>query len=142
MQFTEGELSSADGLGFVFSSVLPCPKNIQRITSIFVNRAGRFCMRSKAVVKRSDVSVKRLDLGDWIELTVNLNEQTAHCTVWPKHGQQSVSGTFAFGNMLSNFANEEKELAPRGERNFVPQISAGHFGCLVKNEGVTVTFGS
>lgn len=141
VQFTEGELSSADGLGFVFSSVLPCPKNIQRITSIFVNRAGRFCMRAKRVVRRSDISVKQLELGDWIELTVDLNAQTAHCTVWPKEGPKSVSEKFAFGQMLTNFMNEE---VVSGERftSTQSECSAGYFGCLVKNVGVTVTFGS
>merc|ERR1719329_470334 len=83
VQFTAGELSSADGVGFVFSPKLPCSKNIQHITSIFVNRVGRICMRGGSEVVRSDVTVKQLELGDWIEMTVNLQDLIADFTVWP-----------------------------------------------------------
>lgn len=134
MQFTSGEMSSADGVGFVFSGVLPCPKNIQRIVSIFVNAAGRICMRAKTVVKRSDISVKRLELGDWIELVVDLDQQVAHCTVWPENGSLNSSATFHFGNVLSTLLEDNATARDT--------CSMGYFGCLVKKEGVTVTFGS
>merc|ERR1719454_584295 len=77
LQFSEGELSCADGLGFVFSQTLPCPKNIQRIVSIFVNRAGRICFRSRNEVKRSEINVKRLELGDWVGVSIDMEEQIA-----------------------------------------------------------------
>eukprot|EP00434_Breviolum_minutum_P031333 symbB.v1.2.027706.t1/scaffold2863.1/size68590/9 len=52
VQFTAGELSRADGVGFVFSQRLPCAKNIQRIVSIFVNQRGRICMRAFSEIER------------------------------------------------------------------------------------------
>eukprot|EP00913_Durusdinium_trenchii_P033600 g31453.t1 len=66
VQFCSGELSSADGVGFIFSEKLPCPKNIQKklgqtgIVSIFVNKTGRICMRAHAEVLRSD-QMRHLD---------------------------------------------------------------------------------
>merc|ERR1719506_3560918 len=131
MQFTEGELSSADGLGFVFSSSLPCPKNIQRIVSIFVNRAGRICLRAHNEVKRFDVGVKRLELGDWISVVVDLEEQTATFTVWPKAGFRPSTACFAFGHILAN-------INVRLPRNRAIK-AMGHFACVIKNEHTTVT---
>lgn len=151
MQFTEGELSSADGVGFVFSTLLPCPKNIQRIVSIFINRAGRICTRARSVIKRSDASVKRLDLGDWIELVVDLNEEVAYCTVWPEDGSRNSRATLAFGQILSGMLEEDARNQggrwdyQRIQNKKIEDIDicgAGYFGCLVKNEGVTVTLGS
>jgi len=134
MQFSGGELSCADGLGFVFSSSLPCPKNIQRIVSIFVNRAGRICLRAHNEVKRFDVGVKRLELGDWISVVVDLEEQTATFTVWPKAGFRPSTACFAFGHILANI----NERLPRNRA-----IKAmGHFACVIKNEHTTVTLGS
>jgi len=137
MQFTSGELSSADGLGFVFSSTLPCPKNIQRIVSIFVNRAGRICMRAHDEVKRSDLGVKRLELGDWVGVEVDLEEKVATFTVWPKHGGKPSNASFAFGQILAQL-NQKNVKARAPER---PQVT-GHFACVIKNTGVTVTLGS
>merc|ERR1712190_2803 len=62
VQFTSGELSRADGVGFVFSPRLPCAKNIQRIVSIFVNQSGRICMRVFADIVRASAYVKPLEL--------------------------------------------------------------------------------
>ncbi|CAJ1434509.1 unnamed protein product [Effrenium voratum] len=67
VQFTEGELCSADGVGFILSSDLPCTKNIQRIISVFANRTGRICVRVHEEVERCKQRVKCLELGDWLE---------------------------------------------------------------------------
>lgn len=134
LQFAEGELSCADGLGFVFASSLPCPKNIQKIVSIFVNRAGRICMRALNEVKRSDIGVKRLELGDWVSVAVDLEGLTATFTVWPKSGARPSVASFAFGHILENL---NKDL-PKSR-----QIQAvGHFACVIKNEDVKVILGS
>lgn len=134
MQFSKGELSSADGLGFVFSSTLPCPKNIQRIVSIFANRAGRICMRAHSKVKRLDICVKKLELGDWIEMTVDLCDQIARFTVWPRDGSRTSSACFAFGPTLSSLSGRAPTHASKW--------AVGYFACLIKNEGVMVTLGS
>ncbi|CAE7745379.1 Ppm1l, partial [Symbiodinium microadriaticum] len=73
VQFCSGDLSSADGVGFIFSNKLPCPKNIQKIVSIFANKTGRICVRAHAEVVRSEIGVKPLELGDWIELEMDLD---------------------------------------------------------------------
>jgi|Transcript_102704 hypothetical protein len=133
VRFTGGDLSSADGVGFVFSPVLPCAKNIQRIVSIFVNRAGRICMRARNEVKRSDISVKPLELGDWIVLAVDLNERIASFSVWPSDGSHSSSASLAFGSILSDLKKHDPKKAP---------FCGGHFACVVKNEGVSLTLAS
>jgi hypothetical protein len=131
VQFTRGEMSSADGVGFVFSPKLPCCKNIQKITSIFVNRAGRICMRARSQVHRSDIGVKALEIGDWIQVTVDLSELTATFVVWPNDGSRSTSATMAFGDIL-NASKTGKSTKALG----------GFFACVMKNEGVGVTMRS
>lgn len=44
-----------------------------RIVSIFANKTGRICMRAHSEVVRSDTGVKPLELGDWIELQMDLD---------------------------------------------------------------------
>jgi hypothetical protein len=132
MQFTHGEMSSADGLGFVFSPSLPCPKNIQQITSVFVNKGGRICMRARKDVRRSDVVVKRLELGDWIGMEVDLDEEVARFIVWPRDGSKSTSASMAFGEGL-----------PKDRvRKTLSRPATGYFACLIKNTGVMVTLAS
>jgi len=55
-------LSSADGLGFVFSDKLPCTKNIQKIKSIFLNKKGQIMIRreSELVKPQHKNGVERL----------------------------------------------------------------------------------
>jgi hypothetical protein len=134
MQFTSGELSSADGLGFVFSPTLPCPKNIQRIVSIFVNRAGRICMRAQNEVRRSDIGIKMLELGDWISLVMDLEEQTATFAVYPKCGARPSTAVFPYGDVLEQL----RQRLPRG--NMIKAV--GHFACVIKNDNVQVVLGS
>eukprot|EP00929_Paragymnodinium_shiwhaense_P118906 TRINITY_DN907_c2_g1_i1.p1 TRINITY_DN907_c2_g1~~TRINITY_DN907_c2_g1_i1.p1 ORF type:complete len:626 (-),score=114.24 TRINITY_DN907_c2_g1_i1:450-2327(-) len=135
VQFTGGELSSADGVGFVFSSKLPCSKNIQRIISIFVNRAGRVCLRANAEIVKFDVGVKYLEVGDWIGLSVDLDGKTADFTVWPQHGGRFCSANFDFGAVL-------KDLESDGRISRMPEVLCGHLTCVVKNLGVSVMLGS
>ncbi|CAK0848103.1 unnamed protein product [Prorocentrum cordatum] len=131
--FASGELSSADGVGFVFSDRLPCPKNIQKLVSIFVNRTGRICMRALSNVVRYDVGVKQLEVGDWVELTVDLDGRIAEFTVWDAEDGSSSSASFAFGAALKQMEHAMSNL---------PQASCGYVACVVKNVGVTVALGS
>merc|ERR1712113_1191691 len=73
VQFTSGELSKADGVGFIFSSKLPCKKNIQRIVSIFINQRGRICMRVCEDILRASARVRALKCGDWVEMIMDLD---------------------------------------------------------------------
>jgi len=130
--FQEGELSSADGLGFVFSRRLPCPKNIQKIVSIFVNRSGRICLRAHTKVVRFDAGVKRLEVGDWVSVTIDLRECTAEFTVWPaKKGEAPTSACLAYGFALQTNVVSTADVP-----------SCGYFACVVKNVGVSVCLGS
>mmetsp|Transcript_1947 Transcript_1947/g.4498 ORF Transcript_1947/g.4498 Transcript_1947/m.4498 type:complete len:511 (-) Transcript_1947:81-1613(-) len=139
LQFTSGELSRADGMGFVFSSRLPCAKNIQKIVSLFVNQQGRICMRVFADVIRASASVKPLQLGDWVELVMDLDSQVATFNIWPgngkgwNEGRPSSTVVFPYGQRLGRM----HQAAHRGIR-----LDVGHLACVVKNIGVTVTLGS
>mmetsp|Transcript_31872 Transcript_31872/g.74515 ORF Transcript_31872/g.74515 Transcript_31872/m.74515 type:complete len:504 (-) Transcript_31872:153-1664(-) len=127
-QFCGGCLSSADGVGFIFSPCLPCPKNIQQITSVFVNRAGCICFRSNSQVTRSQVKVKQLEIGEWIEVTVDLSAQMATFTVWPvKEDAGPVSASFSFGK------EQVKTSA---------DLRVGYFACVVKHHGVSIQIAS
>jgi len=136
VQFTAGELSRADGVGFVFSQRLPCAKNIQRIVSIFVNQRGRICMRVFAEIDRAEAFVKPLELGDCVEMAIDLNNQVCTFNVWPHWalaGWPAMSGRpvstaeFSFGSRMTNLS--EKPI----------KLNVGHLACVVKNVGVTIT---
>jgi len=141
VQFSSGELSRADGVGFVFSPRLPCAKNIQRIVSIFVNQRGRICMRVFADIVRASAFVKPLECGDWVEMCIDLDNRMATFNVWPNtsNGWPPVTGTpsstaeFPFGNKLT-------KLNQAGAKPV--KLNVGHLACVVKNTGVTVTLGS
>mmetsp|Transcript_87005 Transcript_87005/g.241290 ORF Transcript_87005/g.241290 Transcript_87005/m.241290 type:complete len:291 (-) Transcript_87005:304-1176(-) len=133
LRFTGGELSSADGVGFIFSNKLPCPKNIQRIVSIFANRTGRICVRAHAEVVRSDIGVKPLDIGDWVAVTVDLERQEADFAVWPADGGPSSSASINFGVALKSLKKRIPALVP---------LACGYFACVVKHHGVSVELGS
>jgi len=127
VQFAGGNLSSADGVGFIFSPFLPCSKNIQNITSVFVNKKGSICFRSNSEVTRSHARISPLEVGEWIEVVVNLDDGWASFTVWSAFGQRS-SADFHFG-ALPNVKD--------GHR-----LDRGYFGCVVKHVGVSVQFAS
>lgn len=133
IQFTKGELSAADGVGFVFSRTLPCPKNIKRITSMFVNRSGRICLRGGSDVVRSNTSVSKLRVGDWIEMTVDLQKMVASFVVWPASGMCPSSAVFAFGSALNDL---NIQVSRQG------QPVCGYLACVVQNLGVTIAFRS
>eukprot|EP00927_Polykrikos_kofoidii_P012021 TRINITY_DN15158_c0_g1_i3.p1 TRINITY_DN15158_c0_g1~~TRINITY_DN15158_c0_g1_i3.p1 ORF type:complete len:624 (-),score=102.72 TRINITY_DN15158_c0_g1_i3:45-1826(-) len=126
VQFSSGLLSSADGVGFVFSPKLPCSKNIQKITSIFVNRVGRICMRANSELLKLDMFVKQLEIGDWIGMTMDLDRRNVRFTVWPVDGGIPSR---AFCDFSSVFTGTSKEMC-------------GHLACVVKNVGVSLTLGS
>lgn len=133
VQFMSGELSSADGVGFILSPRLPCPKNIQKIVSIFANRTGRICVRAHAEVVRSDISVKPLELGDWLELRVDLEEQVAEFTVWPMDGRPPSTAMMAYGHVLDQLQSRLPGLS---------RVNCGYLAVVVKHLGVSVALGS
>ncbi|CAE8663989.1 unnamed protein product, partial [Polarella glacialis] len=133
VQFTDGELSNADGVGFIFSADCPCPRDIQKIVSVFVSRTGRICVRAHAQVERCAIRVKELELGDWLEVVTDLEQQTIDFTVWPVDGGRATTAKVGFGHMLS---------ALRRQVPSVPQAVCGYLAVVMKNIGMSVTLGS
>lgn len=132
VQFTGGNISSADGVGFVFSNKLPCPKNIQRITSVFVNRGGRICLRSGSNVVRATPAVRRWEVGDFIEVSVDLEELVATFRVWPRSGKAPSVAAFDFG---AGFA----EL---GAASATVERRTGYLAAVVQNLDVSIALRS
>lgn len=139
VQFTAGELSRADGVGFVFSQRLPCAKNIQRIVSIFVNQRGQICMRAFAEIERAEAYVKPLELGDCVEMAVDLSQQVCTFNVWPAWsvaswpvmaGRPVSTAEFSFGSRMASLSQAAQKPV---------KLNVGHLACVVKNVGVTIT---
>eukprot|EP00933_Yihiella_yeosuensis_P070859 TRINITY_DN79013_c0_g1_i1.p1 TRINITY_DN79013_c0_g1~~TRINITY_DN79013_c0_g1_i1.p1 ORF type:complete len:367 (-),score=62.10 TRINITY_DN79013_c0_g1_i1:199-1266(-) len=134
VEFTSGELSNADGVGFIFSNKLPCPKNIQKIVSIFANRTGRICVRAFSEVIRSNISVKPIELGDTLEVVIDLDEQKADFIVWPVDGSTPSSASLSFGGALDSL----RQQMPRQ----MPTQTCGYLAAVVKNIGVCISIKS
>ncbi|CAE8585067.1 unnamed protein product [Polarella glacialis] len=132
VRFTSGELSNADGVGFIFSSGLPCTKNIQKIVSVFANRTGRICIRAYTQVQRCDISVKPLELGDLLEVVTDLDQYTIEFTVWPASGSGASTVKVGFGQMLHALRRNGRSI----------RQACGYLAVVVKNPGVSVTMGS
>jgi len=134
VQFTAGQISSADGVGFIFSSRLPSTKNIQHIVSIFASSAGRICFRAGAEVIRSGLSLQCFKRGDWITMSMDLNQKVACFRIFSSvDGKPSSPVSFAFGSILE---------ALREKTNLIPETPCGYFTCVVKNLDVSVGLGS
>jgi len=151
VQFTAGGLSRADGVGFVFSPRLPCAKNIQRIVSIFVNQRGRICMRVFADIIRASAYVKALELGDWVEMSIDMDERVAVFNIWPNSpsgwpestGQPTSTAIFPYGQRLGRLNQDGKKSGSQSQVNPKSmKLNAGHLACVVKNIGVTITVAS
>lgn len=133
LQFTEGELCSADGVGFILSSDLPCTRNIQKIISVFVNRTGRICIHVHDEVVRCSRRVKELDVGDWLEVSADLVNQSVSFTVWPQDKSQPSFATVSFKEVLEN---------ARGRVNGIPRNPCGFLAVVIKHVGVSVQLAS
>ena len=139
MQFSYGELTKADGIGFVFASRVPCAKNIQKIVSVFVNQRGRICMRVFGDILKAKKHVRALQVGDWVEMVVDLENSIATFKVWP---YETVASGFPEPESIAEF-NYGKRLAQAQQLASKPvKLNVGHFACVIQNVGVTVTMGS
>jgi hypothetical protein len=135
VQFVGGEMSPADGVGFVFSNKLPCPKNIQKIVSIFVNAAGRICVRvyeEMIKVPEKVAWLKQLELGDWVELAIDLDAKTVTFHVWACHTyEHRAEAHVDYGKHIEKYPKHSKV-----------DLSQGYLACVVKNQHVTLVLGS
>eukprot|EP00931_Biecheleriopsis_adriatica_P106940 TRINITY_DN8129_c0_g3_i1.p1 TRINITY_DN8129_c0_g3~~TRINITY_DN8129_c0_g3_i1.p1 ORF type:complete len:548 (+),score=99.58 TRINITY_DN8129_c0_g3_i1:42-1685(+) len=133
IQFTDGELSSADGVGLILSADNPCSNNIQKLVSVFVNRTGRICVRLQSDVSRCPARVKMLELGDWLEVVSDLQAQHLTFTVWPRDGSQASRAKISYGSILSE---------ARGRLQGLPKSRCGYLAVVIKHLGVSVSLGS
>eukprot|EP00435_Cladocopium_sp_Y103_P053494 s1194_g17.t1 len=147
MQFSYGELTKADGIGFVFASRVPCAKNIQKIVSVFVNQRGRICMRVFGDILKAKKHVRALQVGDWIEMVIDLESLWLNAVIWP------VEPVWPYEMVANGFMPSEpestaefhygKRLAQAQQLASKPvKLNVGHFACVIQNVGVTVTMGS
>jgi hypothetical protein len=138
VQFTAGEVGPADGVGFVFAHVLPCVKNIQKITSIFLNQRGRVCTRVFKEVIKESTNVQPIKIGDWVEMTIDLDTFVVTFNVWPcsalalKKSRPDSTVVFNYGARLAELTKNPAK----------PKLRAGYLGCVVKDVGTTVTIAS
>lgn len=127
--FDSGEMSSADGVGFNFCARLPCTQNIQRITSIFLNKGGRVCLRANKEIMKLDCGVKRLELGDRIEMFIDLNSSTVEFNVRSAGGQRCSKARVEFRTLFQQMF---------GRPNEAFNLYSGYLACAVKQAGVTI----
>lgn len=139
VQFTAGQIASADGVGFVFANTLPCCKNIQKITSIFLNQRGQVCTRVLSEVVKESHNIKQIKIGDWVELAIDLDACVATFNVWPRNAlalnkrQPDSSIVFNYGRRLAELTKDAGTPA---------QLDVGYLTCVVKNVGTTLTIAS
>merc|ERR1712187_786611 len=108
-------MSSADGVGFHFSSCLPSTQNIQCITSIFLTKSGHVCLRARKEILKLRHKVKRLEVGDKIEMKIDLKISTIEFIVWPTIGGHSSRCKVDFGaEFLAFSAHPSEALKFRG----------------------------
>lgn len=127
VQFTHGELSNADGVGFILSSDVPCTKNIQKIVSLFVNKTGRICVRTKQEVDRISARVKAIEVGDWLEVISDLEQLKLIFIVWPRDNSAPSSVTVGLRKLMEN-ANQ--------------RWPCGYLAVVMKHVGVSVALAS
>ncbi|CAD7951200.1 unnamed protein product [Amoebophrya sp. A120] len=82
-------LSNADGMGFVFSSLLPCTKNIQKIKSIFLNKKGQIMIRREKELNKCIIPLETDDPN--AHTTAEGHEKSKHSAAIVDHETKSSS---------------------------------------------------
>jgi len=141
VQFT-GTVSDADGVGFVFSPKLPCPKNIKKICSLFLNKKGRVKRRVFDVMVDCQIFVPNFVEGDWVEMCINLDKSEATFTIWPwdacywnpMWGKYKVrTSPISYGTWFDTKRDDSEEKV---------DLNTGHLACVVKSESGVVSIAS
>jgi len=138
VQFSRGPISTADGVGFTFASTLPCPKDLKTITSMFLNKHGYVCIRSQNKIVKLTEHVWTLQIGDWIELAVDLQHGLASFTVIPVQNNPLAG----YPMVMVNYREKVSEiLADLPDANPV-DLKCGYLSCVVRNPYTTLTVDS
>merc|ERR1711959_774898 len=93
-----------------------------------VGYEGRLSVVSEAQVRtgsiRASAHVKPLKLGDWVEMSIDLDKHVAYFTIWPGNSQTQLSRSsyaeFAFGSKISDSYKDA------GNSSHQPDLSTGH----------------
>ncbi|KAF4738862.1 hypothetical protein FOZ62_010546 [Perkinsus olseni] len=149
ISFDSGEISPADGVGYAFSSQLPCKKNIQKIDSIFLNRRGHICSRTHSDVSRRHAFVAPLELGRVVDITVDVDRCLIYFGVWAPPPPQShnnnnnraVAVKLTPDYIINNYHLLACATVEFGDVAATCRYgSTGHFCTVLKNTNVTVSF--
>ncbi|KAF4686537.1 hypothetical protein FOZ60_005085 [Perkinsus olseni] len=147
ISFDSGEISPADGVGYAFSSQLPCKKNIQKIDSIFLNRRGHICSRTHSDVSRRHAFVAPLELGRVVDITVDVDRCLIYFGVWAPPPPQShnnnrpVAVKLTPEYIINNYHLLACATVEFGDVAATCRYgSTGHFCTVLKNTNVTVSF--
>lgn len=123
--------SIADGVGFIFFSRLPCPKDIRKLTSLFLNQRGNLFLRVYQDVQRMPQRTKAIEIGDWVEMVIDLDAKVAAFQVWPADGSLPPTPPAEV-----EFEDEVK----KARRSQKTRAWSGFFTCVVKEPGTSITF--
>lgn len=135
VQFTHGSMSSANGVGFTFADDLKETCDIRSLTSIFLNKHGYVCFRTRNIITKLSDHVKTLEIGDWIELFVDLNYGVARFTVYP-HFRDGVK------SLTTNFAERIRGIEKAARLSPAIDLTRGCLSCVVRHASTSLTLGS
>ena len=138
----ESDLSVADGFGFVFSTSLPCKKNIQKIDSIFISQKGKICSRLHNEMEiLNNRSIGNIENGSILELQVNLQNLDATFTIYspPLNIDTNTCSLLVRDyHCLSTWASG---TATCSIKHLVEQTQqAGYFCAVIKNKHTQIRF--
>jgi hypothetical protein len=146
VSIVSGPISVADGFGFVFSSSLPCKKNIQKIESVFLNRKGRICSRTGNELEiLNGSSIGSLEVGTIVEIIVNLESLEVSFGLFsPPRGldAETLSILVRDERTFSNWLVGSAQVSLKGVLAKTDHLNspAGHFCAVLKNRNTTVRF--
>jgi hypothetical protein len=116
--YVGGDVSPADGVGFLFGTSLPTTQNIQKVESVFVNKHGIVCSRTRWGVSREQIKLAPLVVGAHIGVSIDLDMKQALFRL-EKDGEVS--------SVVCDFG----QVVPQGP-------VSGYFGAVVKHSGVSI----
>jgi len=136
VQLVGGSLSRADGIGFVFAQRLPCTKDIQKIVSVYLNQQGEIGMRLFSKTEKAQEYVSPLEIGDWIEMSIDLDKQRIKFGVW----RWDACAWTPSLQLVSSADFDFSSLAAKSDG--AKDTSVGYLACVVKNNGASMRLGS
>lgn len=132
-----GDLSKADGVGFLFAPKLPCAKDIKKICSLFLNKQGRVKVRILEQMFDTETPLPEIQQGEWVEMSIDLPRREATFTIWPWEA--------SYWHPLWGQYRARTPPIPYGrwfENHPDVDLDVGHLACVLKHEDAMVTLAS